>query len=173
MDGNSTAGRPAGLLRRLAALLYDLLLVAALAMAATFAMLPLAGGEAILDSTQGLLARVYHAVLLLLVFGYFGASWTRSGQTLGMKAWRIELLSEGGARLAWPGAAVRFVLGACMTVLAGLGAFHLVRPASPLAAAGAAALLAPLVLNFAWTLIDPGKRSVQDLAGGARILRRR
>jgi uncharacterized RDD family membrane protein YckC len=108
----------------------------------------------------------------LLVFGYFGASWTRSGQTLGMRAWNIELRSEGGGRLRWPGAAVRFVLGACMTLLAALGAFHLVRPAGPLAVAGAAALLAPLVLNFAWTLVDPGQRSVQDLAGGARLLRR-
>jgi uncharacterized RDD family membrane protein YckC len=172
MDGNSTAGRPAGLLRRLAALLYDLLLVAALAMAATFAMLPLSDGEAILASTQGAIAHAYRAVLLLLVFGYFGASWTRSGQTLGMRAWHIELRSEGGGRLRWPGAAARFALGACMAVLAALGGFHLARPASPLAVAGAVALLAPLVLNFAWTLVDSGKRSVQDLAGGTRLLRR-
>lgn len=172
MHGNSTAGQPAGLLRRLAALFYDLLLVAALAMAATFAMLPFSEGEAILDSTQGALAHVYRAVLLLLVFGYFGASWTRSGQTLGMRAWHIELRSETGGSLRWPGAAVRFVLGACMSLLAMLGVFHLVRPASPLAAVGAAALLAPLVLNFAWTFVDPGKRSVQDIACGARFLRR-
>ena len=54
MDHESTTGAPAGLFRRLAALLYDLLLVVALAFVATFAMLPLTQGEAILTATQGL-----------------------------------------------------------------------------------------------------------------------
>ncbi len=55
---------------------------------ATFALLPLSGGEAILTATQGIVGQLYHALLVLLVFGYFGLCWTRSGQTLGMRAWR-------------------------------------------------------------------------------------
>ena len=36
--------------------------------------------------------------LLFIAGGYFVWNWTRSGQTLGMKAWRLRLLSaEGGA----------------------------------------------------------------------------
>ena len=91
MDEESATGTKAGLLRRLAALAYDLLLVIAVAFVATFAMLPLTGGEAILTSTQGPVGHLYHAVLLLAVFAYFGWCWTQSGQTLGMKAWRIRL----------------------------------------------------------------------------------
>ena len=71
MDGESTTGAPAGLLRRLAALFYDALLVIALAFAATFAMLPFTRGEAILSATQGLLAHAYHALLAILVIALF------------------------------------------------------------------------------------------------------
>src|SRR6187551_568011 len=101
MDDESTTGEPAGLLRRLTAVLYDLLLVIALAFVATFAMLPLTGGEALLASTQGAIGYAYHVVVLLVVFAYFGWSWTRSGQTLGLKAWRIRLSTVEGGRPGW------------------------------------------------------------------------
>jgi uncharacterized RDD family membrane protein YckC len=171
MDEKSVAGRPAGLWRRLAALLYDLLLVVALAFAATFAFLPFTNGEAILASTQGALGYVYRALLLLLAFGYFGGSWTRSGQTLGMKAWRIELVTAAGHRLRWPGALARFLLGTGISILAVIGAWYLRRPANALAGAGAAALVAPLALNFGWIPFNAARQSLQDLAGGARVQR--
>jgi uncharacterized RDD family membrane protein YckC len=79
MDQESTTGAPAGLFRRLAALLYDVLLAIAIAFIVTAAMLPLTHGEAILSATQGLVGHLYHAVLLLAVFAYFGSCWTRSG----------------------------------------------------------------------------------------------
>ena len=86
MDEESAAWTPAGLPRRLAAVLYDSLLAVAIAFVATFAMLPLTGGEAILASTQGALEHAYRAVLMLVLFAYFGGCWTRSGQTLGLRA---------------------------------------------------------------------------------------
>ena len=172
MDAKSRAGQPAGLLRRLAALFYDSLLVIALAFVATFAMLPIAHGEAILVSTQGALPHAYHAVLLVIVFGYFGWCWTRSGQTLGMRAWRLELQDAGGRRLGWPAAMVRFLLGIAIALLAALGAWYLRRLDNGMQSAGGAALLAPLVLNFAWIPFDGGGRSLQDLACRARVLRR-
>jgi uncharacterized RDD family membrane protein YckC len=171
MDEEST-GRPAGLARRLAALFYDTLLVVALAFAATFAMLPLTRGEAILSSSQGLVADAYHAVLLFVVFGYFGWCWTRNGQTLGMKAWRIELRSSTGGRLGWPGAIGRFLLSVGMAFLALAGAWYLRNPAGLLPAAGAAALVVPLLLNFAWIPFDRAGRSLLDLAVGTQVVRR-
>ncbi len=83
----------------------------ALGFVVTFAMLPLTHGEAILSSTQGLVGHAYHALLAMLVFAYFGWSWTRSGQTLGMRAWRIRLESAGARRLTWAESLVRFLLG--------------------------------------------------------------
>ena len=173
MDEESATGAKAGLLRRLAALLYDLLLVIALAFVATFAMLPLSQGEAILSSTQGLVGHVYHAILLLLVFAYFGWCWTRGGQTLGMKAWKIRLEAADGSCLNWADALVRFALGAAMAWMAALGAWYLRLPGSWLAAAGAAAMLVPVILNFAWIPFDPVGRSLQDLAVRSRVVRSR
>ena len=172
MDEKSTTGTRAGLLRRLSALFYDLLLVIALAFAATFAMLPLTHGEAILPSTHGALAHAYHAALVLLVFAYFGWCWTQGGQTLGMKAWSLELQDAAGQRLGWPGAIARFLLGTGIAFLAMLGAWYLRRPDDWLHATGATLLLAPLVLNFAWIPFDRAGRSLQDFAGSARVLRR-
>jgi uncharacterized RDD family membrane protein YckC len=171
MGNESISGAPAGLFRRLAALAYDLLLVTALAFATTFAILPLTHGEALLTSTQGGLAHAYHALITLVVFAYFGASWTRSGQTLGMRAWRIRLETLGGERLRWPGAVVRFTLGAAIAWLGVAGAWYLQEPGSPLAAAGAAAMLLPVIANFAWMRFDAARRTLLDLAGGARVCR--
>jgi uncharacterized RDD family membrane protein YckC len=171
MSDESTADAPAGLIRRLAALLYDSLLVIALAFVATFAMLPLTRGEAILSSTQGLVGHAYHALLAVLVFAYFGWSWTRSGQTLGMRAWRIRLESAAGGNLNWAESLVRFLFGAGLAWLAALGTWYLSQPGFPLGDAGAAALVAPLLLNYAWVPFDPERRSLQDLAGRARVRR--
>lgn len=171
MDDDSTAGTPAGLFRRLAALFYDLLLVLALAFVATFAMLPLTGGEAIVPGTQGLVAHAYHALLATLAFAYFGWSWTRSGQTLGMRAWRIRLESSAGRRLNWAESLLRFLLGTGLAWLAALGVWYFARPGLPLGNAGAAALVVPLLANFAWVLFDAEGRSLQDRAGRARMQR--
>ena len=91
-------------------------------------MLPLTRGEAILSATQGWLAHAYHALLALLVFAYFGWSWTRSGQTLGMRAWRIRLESAAGAASTGPSRCVRFLLARGLGWLAALGAWYLARP---------------------------------------------
>ena len=61
------------------------------------------------------------------------------------------------------------VLGA--GVVGVTGAWYLARPASPVAHAGAAALLVPLVLNYAWTRFDAARRSLLDIAGRACVRR--
>ena len=169
MGRESTSGAPAGLLRRLAALFYDLLLALALAFVATFAMLPLTRGEAILASTPGLVGHAYHALIAFVAFAYFGWSWTRGGQTLGMRAWRIRLESADGRPLRWPAALARFVLGAATAWLAALGAWYLRNPGNALEAGGAAALVAPLVANFAWAAFDAAGRTLIDRAVGSRV----
>lgn len=171
MVDDATTGAPAGLFRRLAALLYDLFPAVALAFAASFAMLPLSRGEAILDSTPDHLGVVYHAFWPLVVFAYFGWSWTRSGQTLGLRAWRLRLEREAGGRIGWLAAAGRYGIGLALLWSAGVGAWNLRAAATPLAVAADAALIAPLVLNFAWIVVDRQCRSLVDLAGRTRVRR--
>lgn len=171
MDEQSTTGAPAGLLRRLAAVFYDALLIVALLFTATFAMLPLAGGEAILASTQGWLGHLYHALLWLTGFAYFGLCWTRGGQTLGMRAWRIRLQTADGGTPNWADSLVRFTLGAMLAVLAALGLWYLRLPGWSLRDLAAALLLLPAIANLAWIAFDPAGRSLQDLAGSLQVRR--
>lgn len=171
MDEKSLSSTPAGLLRRLAAMCYDTLLAIALAFVATFALLPLTEGEAILTSTQGLGAQLYRALLVLILFTYFGCCWTRGGQTLGMKAWRIRLQAADGRRLNWFDVLIRFTTGATFIWMAVLGLSYLAQPGLALSDLGAGLMLAPALANLAWIAFDGAARSLQDLAGRMRVTR--
>lgn len=103
------------LLRRFAAMLYDgLLLVAVL----FFASLPvnLAVGGAIHDGMV-----IYQLYLLAVTFAYLGWQWTRGGQTLGMKAWRLRLVNESMQDVNWRQSLLRFAAALLSWAACGLG----------------------------------------------------
>jgi uncharacterized RDD family membrane protein YckC len=152
---------------------YDALLLVALLFIVTFAMLPLTGGEAILSSTQGTLGHLYHALLLLAAFAYFGFCWTHGGQTLGMKAWRLRLETADGGLLNWADALVRFTIGLSLALLAALGLWYLSRPGWSIGDLAALLLVLPALANFAWIRFDGSGRSLQDLAGSLVVRRAR
>ncbi len=88
-----------GLPRRLAALIYDILLVLPLI------MLSVAAGLFLLTVLQGnadpvLNPHVVQLIALLCVMAFFSAFWRKKGQTLGMQAWRIQLVSDRGERVS-------------------------------------------------------------------------
>ena len=97
---------PAGLLRRLAALLYDALLVIAVLF---IAALPLPLVE---EPVRALWwARTLEQLYLLTAwFLFFGWFWTHGGQTVGMKAWRMELMRLNGDKPSWRDALIRFIV---------------------------------------------------------------
>lgn len=166
-------GAPAaGLLRRLAALTYDCLLLLAILFVGTMVLLPLTGGEAITPASQGpAIYLAYRAYLALLALGYFGLAWTRGGQTLGMVAWRIRLVASGGGGSAWPAAIRRFAIGLVLTIAAEYGLRLAFEPGEPTHALAAGLLLLPVLMNFAWIAFDARGRSLQDIACHTRILR--
>ncbi|MGE0031848.1 MAG: RDD family protein [Steroidobacteraceae bacterium] len=171
MDEQSTTGATAGLFRRLAAMIYDLLLMVALWFIATFAMLPLTGGEAILTSSHGLLGHFYHALLLLLAVAYFGLCWTRGGQTLGMKAWRIRLETTDGRPPGWGDALIRFTTGAASVLLAVFGLWRLRLPGWSWSDLAGVLLLLPLLANLSWIRLSRAGQSLQDVAGRLCVVR--
>jgi len=135
---------PAGLLRRMGALLYDSLLLAAVLMVATALFLPLTGGEAITRAGSPLLEWIYRGVLLGLIVAFYGSFWTRRGQTLGMASWRLRLEREDGAALTW-GDALRRLAAAVLSLL-------------------------PAGLGWLWILVDPGKRAWHDRLSRTRVV---
>jgi uncharacterized RDD family membrane protein YckC len=168
---NAQAGRPAGLWRRLAALLYDGLLLAAVLFLGTLVLLPMSGGEAITPQQSGAWEYAYRAWILLLVAGFFGVSWTARGQTLGMMSWKIRLEREGGGLPGWRRALLRLGLGA-IPVLAAL--VSLLAPALGERAPPGAwrlMLLLPALANYLWVAIDPEAGTLLDRLTGCRVLR--
>ena len=93
------SGRSAGFWRRLAALVYDAVLVAALWMAYTGAALLLSHGRALLSEGVGFWVYPYRLGLVLVLAAYCILNWMRSGQTLGMRAWHLQAVDARGRRL--------------------------------------------------------------------------
>jgi uncharacterized RDD family membrane protein YckC len=86
-------------LRRLAALVYDILLVLPLIMACVALVM---GARTLLglgpadDGTVQIDANLVRLLALLTTMAFFSWFWLKSGQTLGMQAWRIKLVSFAG-----------------------------------------------------------------------------
>jgi uncharacterized RDD family membrane protein YckC len=78
-----------GLLRRLAAMLYEALLLAAVAFFAAWLFFFASGGR---DATEGWARHLLQLFILVVLAAYFLWCWLRGGQTLAMKAWRIRLV---------------------------------------------------------------------------------
>ena len=82
-------GEAAGLARRLAAMLYEALLVFAVAFFAAWLFFFASGGR---EATAGGLRLALQLFVLAVVAAYFLWCWLRGGQTLAMRAWRIRLV---------------------------------------------------------------------------------
>ncbi|MEM6984061.1 MAG: RDD family protein [Pseudomonadota bacterium] len=120
----------AGFWRRFASLVYDTLAIIAFAMLTVvlylFAIQGLISLDVIaLNGAEDVSARIQDSLLLsgirssllvlvgLVFFGYF---WTKSGQTIGMRAWRLKVQTHQGNLISWPQAIIRSI-----SALLGLG----------------------------------------------------
>jgi uncharacterized RDD family membrane protein YckC len=160
------AGTAAGALRRLAAAAYDGLLLLAVLMVVTALAQLYTHGEAISPARHGAFAYLYRALLAACIAAYFGVAWTRHGQTLGMKAWRLRLEAVGGARLAWPAAVRRLAISGPIHLLAIAGALLFIAHRS------GGWLLAACVLPCACAYLVRGDGStLVDRLSGTRVAR--
>jgi uncharacterized RDD family membrane protein YckC len=105
----------AGLLRRLAALLYDGFLVFAIWMIVGYAMQYVLGTDTnqIVDGkpTTTLIADILYFIMEAGTASTFYIwFWRRTGQTLGMIAWRIQATSADGTMMTRRQAIIRFLL---------------------------------------------------------------
>jgi uncharacterized RDD family membrane protein YckC len=135
----------AGFGRRFVALIYDSFLLVALLIIYTFAALVFTGGHAILRETAGPWYFLYGAGEVGVIAGYFIVNWTRSGQTLGMRAWRLRAVSDEGKPLNPASASLRFVCA----VLA----------------------WAPGALGVLWLYLDPDHLAIHDRLSKTRVVR--
>ena len=116
-----------GLPRRLGAILYDSLLLLGLLMLATALLMPLAGGAIEISNIA------YRLYLLAVVTGYFAGFWLASGQTLGMRTWKIRLIRSDGQGLTLGDVIRRLLFALVSWAPLGLGFWWLLRSGQRLA----------------------------------------
>ncbi|MEO7916346.1 MAG: RDD family protein [Dokdonella sp.] len=152
--GETTSQRGAHIGWRLAAIGYDLMpligiwmLVALLAMVG----LQLATGSTDVVVKDAVAHRdwLYWGALrlglLAATAAYFILSWRRGGQTIGMRAWRLHLVSSDGSPISNQQAWQRFGMAFLSLVALGLG--------------------------FIWCLIDRDRRAWHDIVSRTRLIR--
>lgn len=126
---------PAPLWRRLAAAIYDGFIVVALLFLGTALAMPFT--HEAFSSDHPVIELVYRVYLLTIGFAFFGGFWVRTGQTLGMLTWRVQVVrSDGGGRISWNQALLRY-LGALISWI-------------------------PFGLGFWWAFYDQDKKTWHD-----------
>jgi uncharacterized RDD family membrane protein YckC len=103
------------ILRRLASMLYESLLLLAVIFLAGFVFVSLTRGD-----SSAPVRLVFQAYLILVVAAYFIWFWTHGGQTLAMKTWHLRLVGADGRSVSLRQALLRFAL-AVPGVLLGIG----------------------------------------------------
>jgi len=131
------------LLRHLAAMVYDTLLVIALVFVVNALALGVVvwlshGTQEVLDPLLG------QFLFVLCFFGFYTAFWMKGGQTLGMQAWRIRLVREDGGNPTLAQAVLR--------------------------CAGAVLSLACFGLGYLWKLVDRDNRYWHDRLSGTHLV---
>lgn len=140
---NPTQPLPVPLWRHVFAMLYDTLLVVPLFMAAAAVWVAILGPTQSIDE-PAVPAPLQWLTWVVILTSFFGIFWRRAGQTLGMQAWRIQLVSDSAAALTWR-QVIKRVLGALLAAL-------------------------PLGLGYLWRYVSPQKRYWHDTWSGTHLI---
>ncbi len=146
-----TQRQPIHLIHRLVVILYDFLLLAAVLFFAVAVVSPLLSILGLMDTTQigqhllwkHLLLQLY---LLAVCYFYFAWPWLRGGQTLGLQAWRAQLVSADTQPVTHKKLFIRFTIALVSWACLGMG--------------------------FIWSLFEPQRRTWHDLASGTQLIKK-
>ncbi len=130
------------LIIRLMAAVYDALILVAIWIMATLALMPFTGGA--IDPPLP-----WNIPFDLYIFGvsflYLGGLWRKTGQTLGALAWRLKVVAADGGQVSWREALLRAVTGTFAIALAGIA--------------------------WLWMLFDRDGLALHDRLSGTRMVR--
>jgi len=139
----------ASLWRRLAALLYDVFLVAAIWMVIGFALQSIVGPDTnqLVDGrvqTDPVVNVILFSAMVGSAAGFYIWFWMRTGQTLGMIAWRIKAISRTGSLMSLQQGVLRWVLAWPAFFVLGAG--------------------------YLWRYIDANGDALHDTLSGTRVV---
>lgn len=162
----------APLAKRLIGVVYELLLMIAILMVSGGVYQAIAGVAGVppqaLSQHSGWQSGLFVWVTLIL-FLYYSFCWTRSGQTLPMKTWKMRLVSEQNQPISLHQAQWRFFSLMCFVLPLGpvwmLGRHQVI----PAPFVWIAVLWA--VLPYAWGFFDKDRQFLHDRLAHSRIIR--
>jgi len=126
--------------RRLLVILYDAVILLGLLMLGSALALPFGQPQKI--AFQDFWFTLW---LLLVCFAYLGGCWRYVGMTVGMRAWRVHLISSDRTTISWPRCLLRFLAASISLAAFGLG--------------------------FVWALFDRQKRAWHDIVGHTVLIK--
>ena len=129
----------ASLRLRMMSLVYEGILLFAVLFVASYLFLGLAR-----DAQSGFAHVLFQIYLLSVCGAYFVFCWTRTGQTLPMKTWRMRLETVDGMRVAVPRALLRAALATAGYLLLGI--------------------------SVLWAFIDRDRQFLHDRLAGTRLV---
>jgi uncharacterized RDD family membrane protein YckC len=167
--------------RRLGALLYDGFLLVAFWLLATFCLV-LAKGHGLVAPGTGTVAKApYWLFLLVIAWAFFSWFWSHGGQTLGMRAWKLQLhlavrhdenREKHPSSVSWGRASQRFVVTLAVWIV---GAAVVITPVwdlttsihLPFATRVTALLFTWIAVSFLLSLVPicHGKTLIDTLSG--------
>ena len=131
--------------RRLSALIYDGLIVLAIWMIGSIVVVIARDGAISAGNAW------FQGYLLILAWAYFASGWMIGGQTVGMRAWDIHLISirtpDQARKIGWLDSVLRFAVGWLSLFAFGLG--------------------------FIWSLFTADRAGWHDLASRSRLIVRK
>ena len=167
----------AGVGVRLIALMYDSLLLLALVFVINVITIAIftpsaasTGNQAVLLSS-GIRQGLMFPLSLAAIFCFYGYCWTRSGQTLGMQTWRLEVRDGDGQRLTWGRSLQRFSAASALPLLCSTASWML-HPHDLRALT--ISVFAGLAANYLWALLPlsfGAGRSFHDQLSATDVLR--
>jgi uncharacterized RDD family membrane protein YckC len=134
------AVRLAGRAVRFASLIYEAILLVPLLFLAGYLFLALTH-----EASAPLMRALFRLWLVCVLGAYFCYCWSRTGQTLAAKTWRLRVARPDGDPLSVARALARYVLALCGTILGGVG--------------------------FWWAFLDRDGLFLHDRLAGTRVIR--
>jgi uncharacterized RDD family membrane protein YckC len=153
--------QPPTILRRLTCLSYEMVIVVAVLFLSGIPVAIFVG-----DATSGVRHSSLQLYVIVVLAFYFVWFWTRGGQTLAMRTWRVRLLSVDGSPLSPPRACLRFAVACCflLPALIALVMFSKYRAKVP----WAAFTFVPMVATILWARFDRDKQFLHDRLAGTK-----
>ncbi|MDG2091421.1 MAG: RDD family protein [Gammaproteobacteria bacterium] len=121
----------ASLWRRLAAIVYDSIVMLAIWIVVGFFVLSSFGIEQaqMVENDRVVMDPYYRITLftsmLVSAYLFFAWFWTHSGQTLGMQAWKLRVQNTDASAISYKQSLIRFVVAPLSFILLGAGYFYM------------------------------------------------